>query len=166
MDKKSKIITGAVVACLLIVLGFVFSQTYLTDKKDNEQPLNSLNTQTNDVLEENQNTNTKKIVQPNPKPADLTYKETVDKYGDFRVQIDNCSVPKPTMITVKNGTSVMFDNRSADDIELTVNKKIYQVSGYDYKIILLSNKTLPYSVQVDCRSGDDMGKNIAQILLQ
>ena len=151
---------------MLIVLGVIFSKTYLTDNKGNEQSLNSLNMQTNDALGGNQNTNTKKIVQPNPKVADLTYQETVDKYGDFRVQIDNCSVPKPTMITVKNGTSIMFDNRSADDIELTVNKKIYQVFGYDYKIILLSNKTLPYSVQVDCRSGDDIGKNIAQILLQ
>lgn len=153
---------------MLIVLSFVFSQTYLTNKKANEQPLNSLNTQADTVVGGNQNTNTSinKIVQTNTKTADVTYQQTVDKYGDFRIQIDNCSVPKPTMITVKNGTSIMFDNRSADGIELTVDKKVYQIYGYDYKIIALSNKALPYIVQVDCRSGDDIGKNIAQILLQ
>lgn len=100
--------------------------------------------------------------------AELTYDNALDGYYDKRIQIFNCSAPapRPPQYTMKSGTKVMLDNRSPDNLEVALGDKTYRLYGYDFVIVTLSSQTLPTTLRMHCQMGEEVGKNIAQILLQ
>lgn len=99
---------------------------------------------------------------PSAQTAAQTYTNLVKEYEGRRIQFDiNCQAI-PSNVTYKNGTKVMFDNRSGDARIIIVGGVQYNVGGYGYKILTLSSPTLPKTLLLSCGSA----VNVGQILLQ
>lgn len=90
------------------------------------------------------------------------YSELVQEYNGRRIQFDvNCQAV-PTETTFKNGTSVMFDNRSGDARTIKVGNTAHVLAGYGYKIINLASPTLPATFSLGCGSAVNVGKILLQ----
>lgn len=103
---------------------------------------------------------------PTPAPAGSSmpqsYTEAVKAHEGRRLQFDvRCQV-SITKIVVKNGQTVMLDNRSGDARTVVVGSTQYQLPGYGWRVITMSSKTLPATVIVDCGGA----QNVAQILIE
>ncbi len=92
----------------------------------------------------------------------LSYTQAVKEYQGRIVQFDAMCQAHPNNFTVKNGTAVMFDNRSGDGRWFSLNNFGYYLKGYGFTVITLSSRKLPLTVVVDCGSA----QNVAQILIQ
>ncbi len=91
-----------------------------------------------------------------------TYDQLVKDFSGRRIQFDITCQAIPNNVTYKNGTQVMFDNRSGDARWISVGGAEYYLSGYGYKVLTLSSKTLPKNLYLNCGSA----VNVGQILLQ
>ena len=92
----------------------------------------------------------------------LAYSEVVKQYVGRHIQFDvNCQAI-PTQTTFKNGTAVVFDNRSGDARTIKIGDVSYVFPGYGYKILTLSSSTLPKTLSLNCGSA----VNVGSILLQ
>ena len=92
----------------------------------------------------------------------LAYSEVVKQYAGRQIQFDaNCQAI-PTQTTFKNGTSIMFDNRSGDARTIKIGDVSYVFPGYGYKLLTLSSSTLPKTLNLNCGSA----VNVGSILLQ
>ncbi len=91
-----------------------------------------------------------------------TYNQLLKDFIGRRVQFDARCQAIPSDLTYKNGTQVMFDNRSGDARWISVGGAEYYLSGYGYKILTLSSKSLPKDLYINCGSA----VNVGQILLQ
>ena len=109
--------------------------------------------------------------EPNPQrlsrsgTTNLTFQQAYEEYYDHRIRINNCMAALP-QITLKNGSKIMLDNRSADPLEITLGGKSYRLYDYDFAVITVSSSALPITIKMDCQMGDEVGKNIAQILVE
>ena len=92
----------------------------------------------------------------------MPYSQLVAEYATRRIQFDERCQSIPGSPTFKNGTSVMFDNRSGDARYIRVGETTYLFGGYDYKILTLSSEALPKTLSMDCGAAI----NVGQILLQ
>ena len=92
----------------------------------------------------------------------LSYGEAINKYQNKRIQINDSCQLNPSSMVLKNGTAVMFDNRSATSKNLSLGGTRYSLSGYDFRILTLSRNTLPATIVIDCGSG----KNNGQVTLE
>lgn len=97
-----------------------------------------------------------------PAPSKLSYSQAVVKYADRRIQFDSNCVATPVISTFKNNTEVMLDNRAGVRRTITVDGTRHTIEGLDYKIVKMTAKTFPYTIQIDCGNG----KNNANIYLQ
>ncbi|MDO8495999.1 MAG: hypothetical protein Q7S43_00920 [bacterium] len=91
-----------------------------------------------------------------------TYNQLLKDFTGRRVQFDARCQAIPNDLTYKNGTQIMFDNRSGDARWISVGGAEYYLSGYGYKILTLSSKSLPKNLYINCGSA----VNVGQILLQ
>ena len=90
------------------------------------------------------------------------YSEVVKQYTGRHIQFGiNCQAIPP-QTTFKNGTVVLFDNRSGDARTIKIGDVSYSFPGYGYKILTLSNSTLPKTLNLHCGSA----VNVGSILLQ
>jgi hypothetical protein len=92
----------------------------------------------------------------------LTYGEALRYYADRRMQFDPNCIASPNNMSLRNGVSVMFDNRAPSSTTIALDGIAYLVRGYDFRILTLRSGKLPHKIAVDCGSG----KNNAQIILQ
>jgi hypothetical protein len=91
-----------------------------------------------------------------------SYSDAIKSHEGRRFQFDvRCQV-SITKIVVKNGQSVMLDNRSGDPRTIVVGSTQYQLTGYGWRIVTMSSKTLPATVVVDCGAA----QNVAQIVIE
>lgn len=97
--------------------------------------------------------------------AGLTYEAALDQYRDRRIQLQDC-VADPSTQTYKSGTKVMFDNRSPEPTQITLDGRAIRFDGYEFRIVTLSSVTLPKSVSVDCQWLGQDDYNIATLYLQ
>lgn len=98
-----------------------------------------------------------------PQPAKLSYTQAVKLYKDRRIQFDNqCQVNPDAIVTYKNGTDIMIDNRSKTPRTIKIGPKSYTLSGYGFKIITVSSSKLPDRLLVDC----GISQNVATIIVQ
>lgn len=95
----------------------------------------------------------------------LSYEEAVEQYDGRRIQFVNC-LATPSSMTLKNVTRIMLDNRSADPHEIRVDGVPHRLWGYEFKVVTLSNNTLPHTVSFDCESAGTILYNAAEVLLQ
>lgn len=99
---------------------------------------------------------------PSTPPSNLSYGEAIKVYAGTRIQFNAQCQASPSSITIKNGQSVMFDNRSGDARWFSLNGTGYYLSGYGFRVLPLSSKTLPMTFTVDCGSAQNVAKVIVQ----
>ena len=91
-----------------------------------------------------------------------SYSQLVLEYGDRRVQFNNSCYMLPATPTFKNGSKIMFDNRSSDTRTITIDGTAYTFAGYGYRVVTLTSATLPRTISINCGSLVNAG----QITLQ
>jgi len=85
------------------------------------------------------------------------YTDLVAQYEGRRIQFDKTCQAIPSSLVLKNGTKVMFDNRSGDARMITVGAIQYSFSGYGWRLITLSSPTLPATIGINCGSAIYVG---------
>lgn len=131
----------------------------------NQQVANPTNTkfyqQSNDQVAD------KKVVGQTRREADnsLSYQEAKTKYEGQRFQFDNCDAT-PNYFTVKNGTKIMLDSRSADGNDVILDGVHHVLKAYQFEIVTLSSKNLPHTVKIDCFTPFSKSYNVASVLVQ
>lgn len=90
------------------------------------------------------------------------YSALVNQYGEKRVQFDERCQMRPTDVTFKNGTTLMFDNRSPSQRTIKVGNQSYYFQPYGYKILILSSAALPASLKISCDATPDVGSILLQ----
>src|SRR3989338_2024412 len=94
------------------------------------------------------------------------YQQAMEQFEGYRIQFAPNCLPNPTSMTVKNGTKILLDNRSADGHEITIDGVPHRLWGYEFETVTMSSDKLPHTAIIDCRSGDDIAYNAVQILIQ
>ena len=104
------------------------------------------------------------VRQPTVPPAALSYSEAMTKYAGFRMQFDERCQASPAQLVVKNGKSIMLDNRSGDGRNFRVGGNTYYIKGYGWMILPMSApaSALPAVVTIGCGSAN----NVATIQIQ
>jgi hypothetical protein len=100
---------------------------------------------------------------PTPKPpVGLSYEEATELYEGRRTQFDSQCNASPSKLTYKNGTEIMFDNRSELPQTISFDDQTKNLLGFSFIVIKMDSPTAPYEVIIHC----GQKKNVAQILLQ
>jgi hypothetical protein len=92
----------------------------------------------------------------------ISYANALVKYADRRIQLDKTCQAIPNVVTYKDNTGIMFDNRSAETRTVKVDQ-VYTIKPYGFRIVVLPDIYLKSkTVLVDC----DKSQNVATILIQ
>jgi len=93
------------------------------------------------------------------------YSTLVNEYGDRRIQFDEGCQLRPAEVTFKNGTTIMFDNRSANARTIKVANQSYYFPPYGYRIMTLSSATVPSTLIIGCDNAPDVGRILLQAVI-
>ena len=104
--------------------------------------------------------------QKTPSTAQLdqaaAYASALKKYAGQYIQFNPSCQATPANVTFKNGTAVMFDNRSNKQITISLDDNTFIIKPYDYLAMKVTSKVLPKTILLSCNSS----YNVGQILLQ
>lgn len=93
----------------------------------------------------------------------LSYAEALKIYVNKRIQFDENCLVIPNYLTFKRGTKIMLDNRASVSRPVYLDRQVYNISAYGFKIVTLNTTfQLPHEIMIDCGSG----RNNGRILLQ
>lgn len=104
-------------------------------------------------------------VVPGGTPAVLNlqaYSDLVRQYEGRRIEFDERCQMRPDDVTFKNGTVVMFDNRSPQAKTLKIGKQSYNLPAYGYRFLTMASSNLPLSLNVGCDSVPSVGRLLLQ----
>lgn len=90
------------------------------------------------------------------------YASALKKYAGNYIQFNPSCQAIPANVTFKNGTAVMFDNRSTKQITISLDDNKFTIKPFDYLVMKVTSKVLPKTISVSCNSA----YNVGQILLQ
>lgn len=90
------------------------------------------------------------------------YASALTKYTGHYIQFNPSCQATPANVTFKNGTAVMFDNRSSKQITISLDDNKFVIKAYDYLAMKVTSKILPKTISLSCNSS----YNVGQILLQ
>ena len=94
--------------------------------------------------------------------ASISYANALIKYKDRRIQFDATCQAIPNVVTYKDNTGIMLDNRSPQTRIIKVGGT-YTIKPYGFKIIVLPDIYLKSkTILVDCGAS----QNVATILIQ
>ena len=79
-----------------------------------------------------------------------SYQEVVETYKDRRLQFDASCRATPNFLTFKNGPEIMFDNRTANEKIITLDKQGYKIGPYGFVVLAITSSKLPYAIAIDC----------------
>jgi len=149
--------SGKGLVLILVALIFISLIVFMGDNKEVEEPRDT----TNGTV--NVSPTTSPVPARSSSPVKTkTYTELVAEFNGRRIQFDiNCQAI-PNYVTFKEGTQVMFDNRSGEQRFITIGGVSYSFPGYGYKILTMSADKLPATVLLSCGSAI----NVGQILIQ
>lgn len=94
--------------------------------------------------------------------AVLDYSAALQKYAGHVLQFDARCQVTPNNLTVKNGTYIMFDNRSGDARTIKLDNTAYYFAGYGFRIIPMTFASLPHTTTIDCGAAQNVGHIIIQ----
>ncbi len=155
--EKNKNAFGIIIAVLAVVflLFFVFKK----DKVPTDVSKDTNSTDTTTVIQSNQDTNGATGVGA----VSISYTNALAKYADRRIQLDsNCQASRPNVVTYKDNTGIMIDNRSNQTRTVKVGTT-FTIKPYGFKIVVLPDTYLKSkTLLVDC----DKSQNVATILVQ
>lgn len=150
MTKKAWVLAGVFVLVALFGLFFIKEKQNITP-----EPIS-------DNISSQSSVKPVATKKPSTVTQSQTYTQLVKEYEGRRIQFDiNCQAV-PSSSAYKNGTKIMFDNRSGDARTITVGGVQYNILGYGYKILTLSSQTLPETILLSCGAA----VNVGQVLLQ
>lgn len=158
-ENKNLVISIAIIV-VIIGLGLIFSK----GKAGKDTGNDNKSEDTSYVDQALENKNTYVVTEPKTTPAPrLSYDDALVVYQDSRIQFgETCAASKFINSTVKNGTTLMIDNRSKDSKTFTVGSVAHFVPAYDYTLVTLNYSNLPQTVYIDCGTQ----QNSATILVQ
>lgn len=110
----------------------------------------------------------KVVIIKKKKPAatiwpELSYSEEFAKYRDGRlVQFNNDCQVFPSSMVIKNGASVMLDNRSKVQQVITLGENKYTLAPYDFEIMTIKAPAIPTTYFVDCNEK----QNVTTIIVE
>jgi len=109
----------------------------------------------------------KKPTAPEPSSMSTDYTALIQQYSDKKVQFNEFCHGIPGQLVVKKGQQILLDNRSADTKTIRLDSQTYVLSGYGYKVVVVSTSNpLPYSLGIDCRSANGSTENGTAINIQ
>ncbi len=163
MNNKKLLISLVVIVIGVVIIVLLDSQVRnRTSQLDNSTSDSSETGEIDSQAEATTGTEKQGVTRAPKGDEGLTYQQVVEKYKDFRIQFNNQCAPLPSSVTYKNGSRVMFDNRSVSERSISLDGKAYKISTYGFIVLPLSAKTLPHTIKIDC----DQQYNAGQILLQ
>lgn len=74
-----------------------------------------------------------------------------------RFQFDQYCQAIPKESSVKNGSTIMLDNRSGDARTISVGGVAYNLAGYGWRIVRASAPTVPTKIYFNCGSAVNVG---------
>ncbi|PWB38328.1 MAG: hypothetical protein C3F02_04965 [Parcubacteria group bacterium] len=96
------------------------------------------------------------------KTVSLDYGSAKTMYEGHRIQFNDC-LATPNKMTVKNGTKIMLDGRSATGNKVSMGGVTYNLENYQFKIATITAKQLPAILTVNCTNASGPHYNIASI---
>ena len=90
------------------------------------------------------------------------YSELVNQYAGRRVEFDEGCQMRPADVTFKNGTIVMFDNRSPQAKTIKIGNQSYNLPAYGYRFLTMNSQTVPLPLKVGCDNVPDVGRILLQ----
>lgn len=155
-----------VVALLIIVAFIVMSKKDVVVVDDNINGVNeetAMDAEDTTNLPEGEEDVTEGSVNAATPAAALSYQQALVKYADRRLQFNNqCQASAPNVVTYKDNTGIMLDNRSAQTRTIKVGAT-YTIKPYGFKIVTLPDiYRQPQTLLVDC----DGQQNVATVLVQ
>lgn len=95
-------------------------------------------------------------------PVSISYANALIQYADRRIQLDTVCQAHPNMVTYKDNTGIMIDNRSPNTRTVKIGTT-FTMKPYSFKIVVLPDIYLQAkTILVDC----DSSQNVATILVQ
>ncbi len=99
----------------------------------------------------------------NIKANDAQYRNALEAYGGYRIQVENCQ-PTPTKLTVKDGRNILLDGFSPDRQTIIIGSKKIVLNGYDAQVVRID--AAPQStLSIDCERNGVPQYNIAEIIV-
>lgn len=153
-----------------VVVAFAIIFWLISGNKTNTEVIDQadLSLGDNSVLVNNldlPSTNTKMIIKKSSsqkiQTPSISYANALAQYADRRIQFDESCQAWPNIVTYKDNTGIMIDNRSKEDVIIKV-ETAYKVMAYDFKIVVLPDIEQPKNILVDCGNSE----NVATILIQ
>lgn len=90
------------------------------------------------------------------------YSQLVSQYEGRRIEFDESCQMRPNDATFKNGTVVMFDNRSPQAKTIKIGNQTYSLQAYGYRFLTMNSQTVPLSLKVGCDNVPDVGRLLLQ----
>ncbi len=105
----------------------------------------------------------KAITQPNS----VTYTQLFNQYIGRSIQFNDLCQGQPGQMVIKRGTQILLDNRSSIPKTILLDKQSVSLAAYGYKVVTITtDKSLPYSLGIDCRSANGSGENTTTLNIQ
>ncbi len=89
--------------------------------------------------------------------SNLSYTQLVALYGSNRIQFNQDCKGQPGSMVLKNGTSILLDNRSNKTQVITLNGASYTLVPYGYRVVTVSSSSLPKDIGVSCNDSINAG---------
>ena len=87
----------------------------------------------------------------------LSYSQLVAQYGNNRIQFDQNCQAQPNLVVLKNGSSILLDNRANQTRTIGVNSRIYTLVPYGYQVATLSTASVPQTLSLSCNNQVNVG---------
>ena len=160
MDKKNNkniwIVVGIIVLVLIIVYAMRASAPMTVPTGESAVTTTTPVDETEDVSTGSVDTSA---------AVTLSYQQALIKYAKARIQLDDQCQAIPNVVTYKNGTNIMLDNRAAATRNIHLGS-YFTIKGYGFKIVNLSSSTLPAKLLLDCGTSQANDQNVATITIQ
>lgn len=158
MENKNKKVLYYVLGAVVLVLLIIFFSMRKDKSSSEDMSLEDTGVEEVSGKDQNQNPSSKTDTK---KGTSLTYEQALATYKADRIQFDGNCQATPNYVTYKNGSSIMLDNRSPYSRVIKAGST-FTIPAYGFKILKLSNSTLPVAWFVDCGSS----QNVATIIIQ
>jgi|SRR3989344_2848426 len=160
--KNSHVVIFVVIVLFLIGL-ITFAIALMSTYPQGYQMTETEEKNSNTSTTTSSNSNSGESAESSSVTQTLSYSDAVKIYANKTLQFDSNCLVNPSYLTLKEGTSIMLDNRANLQRAVYLDSVQYNIAPYGFKIATLTtNAPLPHTIQVDCGNG----KNNGRILLQ
>ncbi len=163
MEKERSTMWVSIVILVVVVAGvlfMVFNKKDTTEISEGDTTTVVNNGTTTDEPKESAQDTTG--VTTGTPAASISYANALVKYADRRIQLDKTCQAIPNVVTYKDNTGIMIDNRSPQTRTVKIDQT-YTIKPYGFRIVVLPDIYLKSkTILVDC----DGSQNVATILVQ